>query len=76
MFVLLDISGNKYFSLIYGAGIIIVVLRTPHTSIGRTTFGKHLPIVQAPFPALNYLHLIKPGGTLRQQILDNACKGT
>lgn len=66
MFILLDISRNKYFSLIYGAEIIIVISRNPRTSIGRTTFGKHLPIVQAPFPALNYFLLIKPGGTWRQ----------
>lgn len=76
VFILLDTSGNKYFNLIYGTGIIIVILRIPHTSIGRATFGKHLPIVQAPFPVLNYFNLIKPGGTLCQQILNNACKWT
>lgn len=75
MFILLDISGNKYFSLIYGAEIIIVILRIPCTSIGRT-FGKRLPIVQAPFRARNDFHLIKPGGTLCQQILDNTSKET
>ena len=76
VFILLDTSGNKYFSLIYSAEIIIVILRIPHTSIGRTTFGKHLPIIQAPFPVVNYFSLIKPGGTLCQQISDNACKWT
>lgn len=76
MFILLDTSGNKYFSLIYGAEIIIVILRIPHTSIGRKTFGKHLPMVQAPFPVVNNFNLIKPGDTFCQQSLDNRCKWT
>lgn len=76
MFVLLDISGNKYFSLIYGAEIIMVILQGPHTSMGSIAFGKHLPIVQPPVSALNYFNLIKPGGTLCQHISDNACKQT
>ena len=65
----------KFLQLNIISEIIIVILRIPCTSIGRT-FGKHLPIVQAPFHALNDFRLIKPGGTLCQQILDNTSKET